>query len=202
MTSEAHRSETALAELACTAGAGSPRLRVLLGGLGMGYTLRAALDHLPPAGRLTVVELNAAVVAWCEGPLANLTRSATSDKRVTTVVGDVARVIADAAPGAFDAIVLDLYEGPHQANNRAYDPLYGFAALKRTAAALTPDGVLAVWSEERDAAFEARLSDEFIVERHPSASRHRKHVVYLAKRAVGRPRFTPAAAHAPRRQRR
>ena len=82
----------------------------------MGYTLRAALDCLPPAARITVVELNPVVVTWCAGPLATLTNGATSDKRVTMVVADVARVIADARPGTYDAIVLDLYEGPFQSD--------------------------------------------------------------------------------------
>jgi len=193
MTSEAHRSETRLAELACAAVADLPRPRMLIGGLGIGYTLRAALDRLPQAARVTVVDLNAAVVAWCAGPLAGLTSSATSDRRVTIVVGDVARVIADARAGAFDAIVLDLYEGPHHASSHPHDPLYGFAALRRTAAALTEDGVLAVWSEERDEAFEARLALEFEVALHRGPSGGRKHVIHIARRAVGRPRFSPAA---------
>ena len=131
MTSEAHRSETDLAKLTSAALGDLPRPRVLIGGLGMGYTLRAALDCLPPGARITVAELNPVVVTWCSGPLAVLTKGATSDRRVTIVVADVARVIADARPGSFDAIVLDLYEGPHQANNRAHDPFYGLAALKR-----------------------------------------------------------------------
>ncbi|HVX96590.1 MAG TPA: spermidine synthase, partial [Polyangia bacterium] len=140
MTSEAHRSETDLAKLARAAMGDLPRPHVLIGGLGMGYTLRAALDCLPPGAKITVAELNPAVVAWCAGPLAALTNGATSDRRVTTVVADVARVIADAAPGSYDAIVLDLYEGPHQATGRAHDPFYGFEAMRRTARALTPDG--------------------------------------------------------------
>jgi len=189
MTSEAHRSEVDLARRTSAALAGVARPRVLIGGLGMGFTLRAALDALPAGARLTVVELNPAVVTWCQGPLAALTAAAVSDRRVTTVVGDVARVIADAAPASYDAIVLDLYEGPHQVNNRAYDPLYGIAALRRAAQALTPDGVLAVWSEEPDAAFEDRLAIEFAAERHRSGGGGRRHVIYVAKRATGRPRF-------------
>jgi spermidine synthase len=189
MTSEAHRSETDLAKLARAAMGDLPRPHVLIGGLGMGYTLRAALDCLPQGAKVTVAELNPAVVAWCAGPLAALTKSATSDKRVTTVVADVARVIADARPGTYDAIVLDLYEGPHQATNRAHDPVYGMAALKRTAAALKPDGALAVWSEEPDQAFEDRLAVGFQVERHRGAGGGRKHAIYVAKPAIGRPRF-------------
>jgi spermidine synthase len=189
MTSEAHRSEVDLARLATAAMGELPRPHVLIGGLGMGYTLRAALDCLPQGAKVTVVELNPAVVAWCAGPLARLTNGATADKRVTTVVADVARAIADARPGTYDAIILDLYEGPHGANNRAHDPLYGIAALKRTATALTPDGALAVWSEAPDQAFEDRLAVDFRFERHRGAGGGRKHAIYVAKRALGRPRF-------------
>jgi spermidine synthase len=189
MTSEAHRSETDLARLASAALGDLPRPRVLIGGLGMGYTLRAALDTLPPGARVTVVDLNAAVVAWCKGPLASLTNGALSDERVTTVVADAARFIADASPGSYDAIVLDLYEGPHHANSGPHDPFYGFEAMRRTAKALAPDGVLAIWSEERDLPFEERMETEFAVERHRGAGGGRKHVIYVGKRATGRPRF-------------
>jgi spermidine synthase len=189
MTSEAHRSEKELARLASAAMGDLARPHVLIAGLGMGYTLRAALDCLPREARITVVELNPAVVAWCAGPLAVLTKGATSDERVTMVVADVARVIADARPGTYDAIVLDLYEGPHQVDRRAHDPLFGIAALKRTAAALTADGVLAVWSEEPSQAFEDRVAIDFQIERHRGAGGGRKHAIYVAKPAIGRPRF-------------
>ena len=183
MTSDAHRSETQLADAALADG---PRARVLLGGLGMGFTLRAALDRLPPTARVTVVDLNPAVVAWCQGPLAPLTNGALADRRVKTIVGDVARAIADAEPGAYDAIVLDLYEGPHAVNNRASDPLYGADALARAAAALAPGGVLAIWSEEADAAFEARMSAVFHLERQRGARGGRKHVIYVGKKVPRR----------------
>jgi len=189
MTSEAHRSEKDLARLATAAMGDLARPHVLVAGLGMGYTLRAALDCLPPAAKVTVVELNPVVVTWCAGPLATLTDGATSDKRVTMVVADVARVIADARPGTYDAIVLDLYEGPFQSDSRAHDPLFGIAALKRTAAALKPEGVLAIWSEERSEAFEDRVAVDFQLERHRGAGGGRRHVIYVAKPAIGRPRF-------------
>jgi spermidine synthase len=192
MTSDRHRSEMDLAKLASTAMGDLLRPRVLIGGLGMGYTLRAALDHMPPGSRFTVVELNSAVVSWCAGPLAVLTKGATTDKRVTIVVADIARVIADASPGFYDAIVLDLHEGPHHVNNRAHDPLYGIAALKRIGAALTKDGVLAVWSEEPDQAFEDRLGADFRVERYRGSGGGRRHTIYIARPAIGRPRFQSA----------
>jgi spermidine synthase len=182
MTSDAHRSETELAQLACAAAARLPRPRVLLGGLGMGFTLRAALDLLPPKAEVVVVDLNEAVVGWCKGPLAPLTDDATADRRVKVVVGDVAHAIKEAPAGSYDAVALDLYEGPHDANNRATDPLYGVAALRRTAEALTPDGVVAIWSEEVDSAFEARLTAAFRFERHHGAPGGRKHVIYVGTR--------------------
>ena len=191
MTSDAHQSETDLAELACAVVADRPRPRILIGGLGMGFTLRAALDKLPHSASVTVVDLNAVVVGWCQKTLAFLTNNAVKDRRVKLVVADVARTIADAPAGSYDAIILDLYEGPHQVNNRGTDPLYGPGALRRTAAALSQGGVLAVWSEEPDESFEARLGYHFTVERKRTGTGGRKHVVYLG-RLDGKPRFRAA----------
>jgi spermidine synthase len=158
MNSAAHRSEVALAELAAAAISGRAAPRLLIGGLGMGYTLRAALDALPATARVTVVELEPAVVRWCRGPLAGLSDRAVDDARVTLEVGDVADAIAAASrrgdDGGFDAIALDLLEGPR---GRA-DPHFGDAALRRLRAALLPGGVVGVWSERPDAAFERRLA--------------------------------------------
>jgi spermidine synthase len=91
-------------------------------------------------------------------------------------------MIADAPAASYDAIVLDLYEGPHRATNRASDPLYGRDALRRTREALTPNGVVAIWSEERDTAFEGRLADCFHVARHRGSRGSRAHVIYLGTR--------------------
>jgi spermidine synthase len=186
MTSSARRSEEELAERAVQAiAAGATKApRVLLGGLGMGFTLRAALDALPATARVTVVELNADVVAWCRGPLAAATNDALADPRVTLVVGDVARAIAEAAPGSFEAIVLDLYEGPNAATQDANDPFYGAPALARSRAALVRGGVLAVWSEDPDAAFERRFGGAgFTVTTHRSGrGGGRTHVIYLGVR--------------------
>ncbi len=183
MTSSAHRSEEALAELACRAIGDRQQARVLLGGLGMGYTLRATLDNLPESASLTVVELNPKVVEWCRGPLAPLTKSAVSDARVTVEIDDVSRAIAGSKPGWWDAIILDLYEGPHAASQSANDPFYGRAALTRTAKALSNRGTLAIWSEEADAAFERNLvAAGLTLEKHLRGKGGRKHVVYLGAR--------------------
>ena len=180
MTSQARRSEEALATLPLRDRAPGNVRDVLVGGLGMGYTLRAALDLLPDTARVTVVELNADVAAWCRGPLAPLTAGAVDDPRVTVVVADVSEHLARVAQKSYDAILFDLYEGPHAATQSADDPLYGPRALVRARDALRPGGVFAVWSEEPDARFERRLADAgFRVEKHRAGRGGRAHVVYL-----------------------
>jgi spermidine synthase len=187
MTSRDRRSEQALATLALGA-LTTARPRVLIGGLGMAYTVRAALDALPAGAELVVAELTADVAAWCAGPLAPLTGAAVSDPRVRVVIDDVARVIAGAPRGHYDAILLDLYEGPHAATQRADDPFYGRAALARSRAALAPGGVLAVWSEERDDGFARRFEAAgFEVATH-RLGKTRTHIVYLGRRRPGEPR--------------
>jgi spermidine synthase len=188
MNGGAHQSEDALAELACRPLAGRARShppRVLLGGLGMGYTLRAALDVLPRTARVRVAEIDPTIVRWCRGPLAPLTENAVDDPRVTIEIADVAAVL-DRAAGSpeerYDAIVLDLYEGPREAYGGRDDPLWGNHALRTTRDALAPDGILAVWSEDPDAAFEKRLAAAgFRVERRRPGRGGPRHVVYLAR---------------------
>lgn len=180
MTSSDRRSEQALGALACRDLA-SPHPRVLIGGLGMAYTLRAALDALPAAAQLIVAELTPAVEDWCRGPLAVLTDGAVRDPRVRIVIDDVARVIAAAPRGHYHAIVLDLYEGPHAATQRADDAFYGRAALERSRAALAAGGVLAVWSEEPDEPFARRFAASgFTVATHRLGT-SRTHIVYLGR---------------------
>jgi spermidine synthase len=181
MTSNDRRSEQALATLACRALA-APRPRVLIGGLGMGYTVRAALDALPAAAEVVVAELTPEIEAWCRGPLAPLTGAALDDPRVRVVIGDVARTIAGAPRGHYHAILLDLYEGPHAATQRADDPFYGKAALAASRAALAAGGVLAVWSEDPDDAFAGRLQAAGFEVEARRLGKPRRHVVYLARR--------------------
>lgn len=178
MTSAAHRSEEALASLGC-AGL-PPRPRVLLGGLGMGFTLRAALAVLPADAEVVVAELTAAVAEWCRGPIAELFGPTLDDPRVRLRIADVAAVIRD---GPWHAILLDLYEGPNAATQTDRDPFYGTAALARARAALRPGGVLAIWSEDPDAAFERRFAAAgFAVTRHRAGRGGRAHIVYLGTR--------------------
>lgn len=182
MTSLARRSELALGELGCRRAARLGAPRVLLGGLGMGYTLRAALDTLPAGARIEVVELNPVVEGWCRGPLAHLTGAALEDPRVALSLGDVAQALAARPPASLEAILLDLYEGPHFATQGARDPFYGDRALARARRSLTPGGTLAVWSEEPDRPFEARLDRAgFRWERTRPGHGGRRHAVYLAE---------------------
>lgn len=184
MNGMAHQSEDELGRLGCQDLPSRKNQSVLLGGLGMGFTLRAALDQLPPSAAVTVVDLNPRVVAWCQGPLAPLTKQAALDRRVTIQIADVAKTIARAQPGSYDAIVLDLYEGPHQASGTASDRLYGPGALRRLLTALKPGGVAAIWSEEPDAPFEARFAAAgFGVQRHRLGRGGRAHIIYVGARA-------------------
>jgi spermidine synthase len=184
MSSAAHRSEDALAKLACAGLRQRPGVRVLVSGLGMGYTLRAALDELAPDAKVVVAELNEVVADWCEGPLGPLTGNAAMDPRVTIEIVDVAERIADVARDAkvprFDAIVLDMYEGPH-AQVRPSDPLYGPGAVLRTKKALGATGVFAVWCEAASPGFERSLRAagfRYTLERAGKGARI--HYVYLA----------------------
>jgi spermidine synthase len=184
MNSNANRSEIALGELAGRKVASQRRPRVLVGGLGMGLTLRATLDSLPPSARVVVAELNQTVVAWCKGPLSGLTKNAVDDSRVTITLDDVAAVILQASrPSAekFDAIIIDLYEGPHAGTDAIDDPFYGSRALKAARDALTPKGVFAIWGEAPDAAFEKRLvAAGFEFDRQRPGRGGLRHVVYIA----------------------
>jgi spermidine synthase len=188
MNSALHLTEAAVAEMACRRVADRPKPRVLIGGLGMGYTLRAALDALPGKARVTVAEIEPAIVRWCRGPLASLTGGAVDDRRVIIQMQDVAEVIAAASQRTdpntrFDAIILDLYEGPRDATQAREDPFYGSRALERTRAALASGGVFAVWSEDADPAFAKRLrSAGFAVETLRPGKGGPRHIVYLAGR--------------------
>jgi spermidine synthase len=185
MNSAASRSETALARIACAELGARPAPRVLIGGLGMGCTLRAALDALPASASVVVAELNETVLRWCRGPLAGLTAHAVDDPRVTVRIEDVAAAIRAAAAHAaerYDAVLLDLYEGPHPASQPRGHPHYGAAALARAHAALRPGGILAVWSEDPDALFERALGRaRFAVRLERPGRGGRRHAVYVAK---------------------
>ncbi len=188
MNSRLNLTEVALAGSACDLLGIRRKPRVLIGGLGMAFTLRAALDALPPDARVTVAEINPVVERWCRGPLCFLTDGAVEDPRVDIRIGDVAEVIAQAACGrqVFDAIILDLYQGTHDANNDPRDPFYGKKALEMTRDALKDDGVFAVWTEFADPAFEKRLRTVgFDCRRTSPGKGGPRHIVYLATKKTG-----------------
>jgi spermidine synthase len=149
-------SEQMLARLGCEALVDTPQAHVLVGGMGMGFTLRAALDCLGPRARVDVVELVPAVIAWNRGPLAHLAASPLDDPRVRILEGDVGRVIATARD-EYDVILLDVDNGPDAFSSRVNRRLYGWAGIARAARALRRQGVLAVWSAYDDYRFTARL---------------------------------------------
>lgn len=196
MNSQASRSEVALGRLGCQTLATATAPRVLLGGLGMACTLRACLDVLPERAVVVVAELHETVVRWCrDGPLADLTQRAARDPRVRVQIADVAAVIGAASrPGAapFDAILLDLYEGPPPDCPRKH-PHYGDGALSRMRAALTDGGVLAVWSEDPSTGFESGLARAgFRVRSERPGRGGRRHIVYVAQAAHPGTRRTAA----------
>jgi spermidine synthase len=202
MSSAAHRSEDALAKLACAGLRKKRRARVLVSGLGMGFTLRAALDELADDAEVIVAELNPAVVEWCKGPLAKLTAGAARDPRVTIEVVDVERRIAavarDKHAPRFDAVVLDMYQGP-QHLVRADEPFYGHVAVRRTKEALSPGGTFAIWCEGASTGFEANLRGAGFHYRLERAGRGgaRIHCVYIASETAPPP--TRPAARGPAR---
>ena len=180
MSSFASRSEAFLAKASCDALAGRKAPRILLAGLGVCITLRVALDNLPADARVDVCELNPEVVRWCRGPLAPACGDALADPRVHVNVGDVVRAIASADAGGYDAIILDLYEGPHEATQGPDDPCWGPTALQRARAALRPGGVLAIWGEVVDGRFERHLrKGGYRFERHQPGKGGSPHCVWI-----------------------
>ena len=183
MNSRLSGSEKALANLACTHIARRSRPHVLIGGLGMGFTLRAALAELPAGARVTVAELVPEVVTWARGPMAHIFGGSLDDPRVIVHEGDVAGPIR-AARGAYDAILLDVDNGPGGLNRDANDSLYSARGLADARRALTAGGVLAVWSAGPDERFTQRMrAGGFATEEHrvraTGGGRGARHVIWI-----------------------
>jgi spermidine synthase len=198
-------SEVALASLTCARLKDRPRPRMLIGGLGMGFTLRAALDGLGPDAQVVVAELVPSVIAWARGPLAHVFSGCLDDPRVDLQEADVNRLI-QAGPGRYDAILLDVDNGPEGLMRRANDRLYDDWGLKRARWALRPGGILGVWSGAPDRKFKSRLQrtgfavDELRIHASGRGSGP-KHVVWLATRTEGATETTRAGADRPRQRR-
>jgi spermidine synthase len=201
MSSRVHGSEEALAELALARLPPGARPRtVLLGGLGLGFTLRAALDRLPRDARVIVAELVGALAEWNRGPVAELAGRPLDDPRVRLQLGDVRGRIGE-AKGAFDAILLDVDNGPSPLAHAANDRLYGHAGVRACRDALRAGGVLAVWSAGSDEAYRERLERAgFEAEARPVAARGGsgvRHVIFLGVRGRDVPRSSAGGGRAP-----
>jgi len=184
MNSRLSGSEQALATLCCERLSARPAPKFLIGGLGMGFTLRAALEKLGPQAEVVVAELVPAVVAWARGPMSEVFRGSLDDPRVKVREADVGAVIAEAR-GAWDAILLDVDNGPNGLTRASNDGLYSTDGLRAALAALRPGGLLAVWSSGPDAAFTKRLkSAGFAVEEVGARARGKRggarHVIWIA----------------------
>jgi spermidine synthase len=185
MSSRVRGSEEALATLTC----GKLRSKaptLLVGGLGMGFTLGAALAALPPTATIIVAELVPAIVAWAKGPLAHIFGDSLADRRVSLEIGDVYDRIA-AAQAGFDAILLDVDNGPDGLVHAGNDRLYSDQGLRAAWAALRPGGILAIWSAYPDNRFAGRLrkagfAAEEIPVRATGGRKGAHHVIWLASR--------------------
>jgi spermidine synthase len=164
MDSRHHWTEQEMARLACHRLPSSMSPRVLIGGLGMGFTVRAALDGLPDRAEIVVAEVFAAIVAWNEGPLAHLAGAPLADPRVNVVEADVCDVLRQ-AHGEYDAVLLDVDNGPHDLVLATNRELYTVDGLRRTRRALKSGGVLAVWSAAQVPDLVVRLRDAGYVTR-------------------------------------
>ncbi|WP_439632690.1 spermidine synthase [Glycocaulis sp.] len=156
MSSRMSGSEKALASLTCQRLGARPAPRLLIGGYGMGFTLRAALAELGSDARLVVAELVPGIIEWARGPMQAMTEGCLDDRRVELRIGDVGAEIA-AGRQSYDAILLDVDNGPDGLTRPANDGLYSMQGLARAHAALKSGGVLAVWSASPDRAFTQRL---------------------------------------------
>ena len=158
MSSRVGGSEVALATMTCDRLQDRAAPRLLIGGYGMGFTLRAALGRLGPNARITVAELVPEIIAWARGPMTTLTAGCLDDPRVELTAGDVAAAI-EAASKSYDAILLDVDNGPSGLVRPENNGLYAMKGLAHARAALKPGGILAIWSAAPDAAFTRRLKD-------------------------------------------
>lgn len=196
MNSMSHGSEDALARLAFAHLEARPQRQVLIGGLGMGFTLAAALRDAGPDDHLTVAELMPAVVEWNRGPLAHLAGNPLSDPRVEVQVGDVAGLMR-AQRDAYDLILLDVDNGPSALTTSANHWLYGSAGLTSAFAALRPGGMLAIWSAGPDQAFTRRLRaagfQVDLAEARAHGNRGSRFVIWLALKPSLRSGFKPSA---------
>ncbi|MDB5500650.1 MAG: putative spermidine synthase [Tardiphaga sp.] len=186
MSSRLFGSEEALATLTCFRIKALAAPRLLIGGLGMGFTLRAALKVLGPQAKITVVELVPAIVAWARGPMSEMSGDCLVDPRVELREADVVQAIA-AGRGQYDAILLDVDNGPEGLTRKSNDALYDLKGLQAAYAALAPGGILAVWSSFPNDKFTKRLGKagfaaEEVKIRATGSRGGARHVIWIATR--------------------
>ena len=191
MNSRLSGSEEALAKLSCSRIRDRPRARVLIGGLGMGFTLRAALAELGSDAQVTVAELLPAVVAWARDPMAEVFGGSLTDPRVSIHEGDVGGLIRSGR-SAYDAILLDVDNGPEGLTRKSNDSLYDLAGLGAARTALALGGVLSVWSSAPNRAFTQRLRKtgfrvEEVGARANGARGGARHTIWIATKPGGPP---------------
>ena len=205
MSTRRHHSEDKLAELACAGLATKPGARVLIGGLGLGFTLREALRHVGPDAEVVVAELLADVIAWNANPAYDLSHVAMADPRVRIVHDDVVQVLR-ARPGAFDAIMLDTDNGPDGMILRENARLYSSRGIVSTIRALVPGGVIAYWSVAADPRFVSALEHCGLRVQTVSARAHVTsgpwHTIYVGRVDTGRGEASPAVVKPSARPRR
>ncbi|MCI4589313.1 spermidine synthase [Sphingobium sp. BYY-5] len=186
MSSRMSGSEKQLALMTIDRLKGCKAPHLLIGGYGMGFTLRAALGALDATARITIAELVPEIIEWARGPMAKLAAGCLDDPRVTLMLDDVVPVIA-AGHGLYDAILLDVDNGPDGLTAAANDRLYNGKGLEAARAALKPGGILAVWSAGSDDAFTRRLRGSgFLVEEVAVRARDNgkgpRHVIWFAQK--------------------
>jgi len=185
MNSRTHGSEDALGVMGCEPFGKAQSAKVLVGGLGMGFTLAATLETLPESATVVVAELIPGVVKWNQEVLGECAGNPLADKRVQVIVSDVRELIKRAA-GEYDAILLDVDNGPEGLTQDENDDLYSLMGLEEAYHALRPSGILAVWSAGPSPQFNSLLQKAgFTVdERHVRAHNGKgaRHVIWLAKR--------------------
>ena len=184
MNSRMSGSEEALATMTCARLGHIQAPRLLIGGYGMGFTLRGALEVLGKDARLTVVELVPGIIAWARGPMNGLTAGCLDDPRVRLIEGDVAASIG-AARSTYDAILLDVDNGPDGLTTAGNESLYSATGLGSAKAALKPGGILAVWSAAPDDAFARRLREagfavDEVAVRARSNGKGPRHIIWFA----------------------
>ena len=184
MSTRMHGSEVALGTMACDRMAGHKAPHLLIGGYGMGYTLRAVLSRLGPGAHVTLVELVPGIIDWARGPMAAVTAGCLDDPRVTLTMGDVGASMAH-SNAQYDAILLDVDNGPDGLTRAANDGLYSPQGLANAKQALRPAGILAVWSAAPDTAFGRQLerggfSVETVKVRARETGKGATHIIWFA----------------------